>query len=406
MKGIIIENRSKVYSHLKRHEIIWPGCEREIQSINPNLKFGKDLSGPDEDAKYLPAIERYDGDFYEGLGPDRKQIVSGSRHHVLILSALYGFLRPFEYIQNYACQFGDKNISYDIWTSNHGISQVLADYIIKNNISRVFDFSLCSVVAYHECINWDFIKFITNAEVIHCYHQYAEGDQALKGMGRFVRYSMLDKPEELLLSLKPGTVQNNIEFTDIIQLSENETLRRMIEGGENDLVEFKEAALWSMHLSPEEIARSESHDIKKYKRATSKFAIAKSLAGFLNTNGGNLIIGLKEIKQENCIEIAGIEDEFNKLREGDQNTDGYRLMIIDKIVKKFIPEILGNFSNLITISFHRISGKTLCWLQVKPSKSPVFVEFANDEIFFVRADASTRPLAGKRLSGYILSRFS
>jgi cytoplasmic iron level regulating protein YaaA (DUF328/UPF0246 family) len=404
MKKILIKNRRKIFHHLKQDEILWPGCEKEIKIINKDLKFGKDFFGNDETAVYLPALERYYGDFYDGLGNERKDIIKKSPHHLLILSALYGLLRPFEDIQDYACQFGDKNLAYDVWTSNHEISKIFADYIINNNISLIFDFTTCSVVAYHECINWDFVKSVTNAKIIHCYHQYASGDKALKSMGKYVSNHMLNQTEELLQNLSPKTIQNNIEFTDYIQLSENETLRRIIEKGETDLVEFKTSALWSIHYTHEEIAQSKEKDVKKYGKNASKYVIAKSIAGFLNTNGGNLIIGLKELKEENRIEIIGIDSELQKLEVGNRNTDGYRLMIID-IIRKYIPDILANFSHLITISFHKISGNTLCWFKIKASQSPIFVEINNEELFFVRSDASTQPLTGKQMASYLLSRF-
>ncbi len=405
MKTRITENRQAIYAHLKKNDILWPGCETEIQKINPQVRFGKDFSGDDGTARYLPAICRYGGDLYEGLGDERNRSVAASRHHFLILSALYGLLTPFEPIQNYACQFGNKNLTYDVWTRDHGLSRILADYIQAYGISRVFDFTYCSVTAYHEALNWDFIREATGADVLHAYHEYARGDQALKSFGRYIRDSMLNVGEADLMGIQPGTLQKGIHFEGTIQLSENETLRRMIEKGENDLVEFKTSALWSMYFSPAQIENANTPEVKKYQKNASKFIIARSIAGFLNAQGGNLILGVKEDKQNNQVTIVGVTDEFCKLREGDRNPDGYRLMIIDWIAKKFLPEIMASFSSLITISFHEIEGQSVCWLQIKPGSTPVFVETGNEELFFVRVDASTRPLTGKALADYILGRF-
>jgi hypothetical protein len=398
-------NRQQIYRLLINNEIVWRDCEEEIKHFNDKVKFGKDFFGNDVDALYLPAIERFCGGFFTGLGLDRKIEIAKSSHHFLIVSALYGLLRPFEQIQDHACQFGDKNVAYDIWTRNHQISAILSEYVNKFHIKRIFDFTFCEVPAYHECINWDFIKRSSGAEVFHCYHKFATRDQVLNPFGKFIRKNFLTKPAEELLSISPGATIEDIRFSDKIKLSESESLRRLIEEGENDQVEFKSSVLWSLYLSNEDIKRSESSEIKKYQKNASKFIIARSIVSFLNTKGGNLIIGVKEDKLANQIKIIGISDEYFKLREGDRNPDGFRLMIIESIVKKFIPDLLENFSDYINISFHTISGNIVCWLRIQPGKQPIFVEINNEELFFIRTDASTRSVIGKNLARYILNRF-
>jgi len=397
-------NRKIIYDYLKNNEIKWRDCEEEL-SINIDLKFGKDFFGNDTEALYLPAIFRFWGDFYEGLGNDGRIELLNSPHHILILSALYGFLKPFEAIQYYACQFGDKNLAYDIWTKDHGISQILTDYIKKYNIKRIFDFTSSEVVAYHECINWDYVKRATNGEVLHCYHRYAKRDQALKPFGVFVKSQLLSKSSENLLAIKPDSSIGDVKFSSSIKLSESETLRRLIENGENDKVEFKSGALWSVNLTPTDIKSSTSVEIKKYEKNASKFILARSIASFLNANGGELIIGIREDRINNITQKTGIEEEYQKLREKDRNPDGYRRMIIYSIMKKYIPDIFEDLSNFIQISFDKISGKTLCWLHIKPAVKPIFVEIAGEEIFFKRVDASTQLLSGKALTHYVLNRF-
>ena len=92
----------------------------------------------------------------------------------------------------------------------------------------------------------------------------------------------------------------------------DETFQALIRGGENEFVEFKSRALWSKSFTKKEIETSDSKDVHKFGKDTSKVIIAKTIAGFLNTEGGNLVIGIKENKggQEN--EIIGIENEFSQ----------------------------------------------------------------------------------------------
>jgi tetratricopeptide (TPR) repeat protein len=184
----------------------------------------------------------------------------------------------------------------------------------------------------------------------------------------------------------------------------DETFQALIRGGENEFVEFKSRALWSKSLSKKEIETSDSKDIHKFGKDTSKVIIAKTIAGFLNTEGGNLVIGIKENKggQEN--EIIGVESEFSQLK--DHCTDGYRRMLIDEIIRKYLPaEIFHHLGNHIRIHFMKVEEHTLCWLEVKKADDAVFIKIQDDEFFFIRIDAETRQIADKALVNYVRKRF-
>ena len=185
-----------------------------------------------------------------------------------------------------------------------------------------------------------------------------------------------------------------------------ETIRTMIKNGENNHIEFKLQSLWSSDLTREEILATDSSEIRKYRNNASRFIIARSIAGFLNTDGGDLIIGIQEDRIKNSIQAVGIEDDYGKLQEKDRNPDGYRRMIVDSIIQKYLPEIFNTASRFINLSFPSLSGRTLCHVHITPSDRPVFVSIGNEELFFIRVDASTRSLTGKVLTQYILTRFS
>ena len=185
-----------------------------------------------------------------------------------------------------------------------------------------------------------------------------------------------------------------------------EAVRVMIATGESDQIEFKLRSLWSSDLLQEAIHSSESPEVRKYHTNASKFIIARSIAGFLNTDGGDLIIGIREDRINNTIEIAGIEEDYSKLHIEDRNPDGYRRMLVDSIIRKYLPEIFDTVSMLIHLSFPVLSGRTLCHVHIMPAEKPVFVDINNEELFFIRVDASTRSITGKVLTHYILTRFT
>jgi Flp pilus assembly protein TadD len=184
----------------------------------------------------------------------------------------------------------------------------------------------------------------------------------------------------------------------------DETFQALIKGGENEFVEFKSSALWSKTFSRAEIAASEARDVHKFGKDTSKVVIAKTLAGFLNTEGGNLIIGIKENKAGAPNEIIGIENEYPKLK--DPCADGYRRMIIDEIIRRYLPsDIFHHLNNYIRIHFMKMKDRTLCWLEILKADDGVFLKIQDEEYFFIRIDAETRQLADKALVDYCRKRF-
>lgn len=128
------------------------------------------------------------------------------------------------------------------------------------------------------------------------------------------------------------------------------------------------------------------------------------MCGFLNTNGGNLIIGIKENKDQKEDEIIGIEGEFGKLK--DPCVDGYRRMIVDEIIRAYFhPDFYNHLSDHLKITFPQINNKTLCWLTIRKSKSKVFLRANNRDYFFIRIDAETREISGKEMVEYCEKHF-
>ena len=184
----------------------------------------------------------------------------------------------------------------------------------------------------------------------------------------------------------------------------DETFQAIIRGGENEFVEFKSSALWSKTLSKADIAASESRDVHKYGRDTSKIVIAKTIAGFLNTEGGNLVIGIRENRSGSPNEIVGIEEDYPRLR--DPCADGYRRMLIDEIIRKFLPPgIFNHLGRYIRIHFMKAQDHTLCWLEIRKADDAVFVQIQDDDLFFIRIDAETRQITDKALVDYVRKRF-
>jgi len=260
----------------------------------------------------------------------------------------------------------------------------------------------------------------------------------------------------VVVRLKSGEIGN----VKKILLSEEEMnkkdsleIKKMIEKGENFYIEFKSSALWSANYSENEIRQSKSFDLHCFKQKTSKVIIAKSIAALLNSGGGSLVIGIKERKENHGkLDIIGINDELKKLKDRENNKDGYKRMIIDDVIRSFFPpKIYNHLNDYIWISFVEIdvpdadnnkiinkinnenvidgdekiveskedndersveqhennpaNKKTICWIKIRKCDVKVFLKINDKEIFMIRTDTENRALEGERLVDYCVKRF-
>ena len=132
---------------------------------------------------------------------------------------------------------------------------------------------------------------------------------------------------------------------------------------ENDTLEFKQT------FSLDTRQGNHSRRIRE--------VLTKEVVGFLNTNPGQILIGIADKNGE----ILGIEQEGF---QGDR--DKYSLNI-----SNFLKELCGvTAASLVTIDFMEVSSnKTICILTCKKSSEPVYCRIEGIEKPFVRYGSST-----------------
>lgn len=179
-------------------------------------------------------------------------------------------------------------------------------------------------------------------------------------------------------------------------------IEKLIKNGENFSNEFKLNCSWSNNYSLEEIKQSKSPEVHSFGRKACKVIIAKAIAGFLNSDGGNLLIGLKEKKSEEKFEIIGIDEEI----KANNGKDGYKRMILDDIIRAYFPpRIYNHLNDYININFVESDGKTLCWIKIKKSESKVFLKLNDKEVFVIRVECESRVLDGEKMVDYCIKHF-
>lgn len=212
-----------------------------------------------------------------------------------------------------------------------------------------------------------------------------------------------DSDKLLEAQIRDILLKSSTSKTDEEEHFENE-FKELISNGENESVEYKSSILWSKDYSQEQIIESKSKELTLFGKDTSKIIIARTIAGFLNTEGGNLIVGIKENKDQNKNDIIGIDGEIPKLK--DPCIDGYRRMIVDEIIRKYFhADIYNHLSKYIKITFSQVDDKTLCWFQIKKSDIKVFLGVNKKDYFYIRVDAETRELEGKQMVDYCDKHF-
>ena len=156
------------------------------------------------------------------------------------------------------------------------------------------------------------------------------------------------------------------------QLSDEERIVRLIDGGENLKVEFKETLSLNIHTEKKDDAL---HD-----------AVLKNVVGFLNKDGGCLLIGVADSG-----EIKGIEKDFYK------SDDRYKLRLSDLIDKHIGTKEI----NFIHYRIVTVNDKKVCEIVCDKSPEPAYF----NEEFYVRVDPKTKKLSSKEANEYIEKHF-
>jgi len=106
-KASLVSGRARILRLIKRGGVDRSGNRIADLPRNRQLVAGHDLGGKATGARYLPAAQRFYGSFYAQLAPEGYDLLINSRHHVLILTPLYGLVTPSEPIQDHDCHIDD-----------------------------------------------------------------------------------------------------------------------------------------------------------------------------------------------------------------------------------------------------------------------------------------------------------
>ncbi len=155
--------------------------------------------------------------------------------------------------------------------------------------------------------------------------------------------------------------------------------RELLNEEESKTLEFKSSLRWDYHQG------KINKDLEK--------VIAKTVAAFMNTKGGVLLIGVDDNG-----EVVGIEKDLSSFNG---SKDGFLKKLSEIINKHLGPE--SNF--LVTVSFFMKDQKNVCVLKVDMSNRPVYLKDDKSNKFYIRTQNSSMELTGIEMDQYKEERF-
>ncbi|NLX14245.1 MAG: hypothetical protein GXY44_11410 [Phycisphaerales bacterium] len=187
----------------------------------------------------------------------------------------------------------------------------------------------------------------------------------------------LEKRRELMAQMIAEGYKTLVtgEGRDVAATEEFE-LSAIIVNGESETVEFKSTLRTNLHTGS--------------KDPRMELAVLKTLAGFLNTNGGTLIVGVSDDGSP-----VGIQaDEFD-------NEDKMNPHFVNIVKSRMgIPAMTA-----LHVHFDDHADSRVMVVKCRKSPTPVFVKDGNTERFYLRTGPSTTELSPSQTQDYIKQRF-
>ena len=123
-------------------------------------------------------------------------------------------------------------------------------------------------------------------------------------------------------------------------------------------------------------------------------AAMKTVAAFLNSGGGRLVIGVDDGKQ-----VVGLGADYKTLSRA--TSDGFENHFTQLFNKMIGPEL----RHRVHLWFCPAEGRDVCVVDVAPSYEPAYLKVDNNEHFYVRTGNVSTPLKLSEVEHYARTRW-
>lgn len=161
-----------------------------------------------------------------------------------------------------------------------------------------------------------------------------------------------------------------------LEAQDDRPIKEILSSGETSRIEFKSTLRVNLHTGQPD---------KKMEHSCMK-----TIAAFLNSHGGHLVIGVSDSG-----EVLGVQTD------GFPNEDKMNLHLVN-----LLKDRLGAQHMLqIEPRFEDLDSKRVLVVRCRPSNLPVYLKDGNTEQFFARTGAATTELMPSQIQAYIQQRF-
>src|SRR3989344_2043313 len=213
--------------------------------------------------------------------------------------------------------------------------------------------------------------------------EYTSGPlEKLLGLGTVVIYNNVYKQPVYLRSLENGEmhlamIRNAVDQAKTKRLGlPKPDIEAMIKRGENSRLEFKQTFRWDVR------EHRANKDLEK--------AAFKTIAGFLNAGGGQLIIGVTDDGI-----VTGLDRDYQTLPRKDR--DGFE----NHFTMTFKGLLGVEFRQFVNLEFEKLGKREVCLVIVDQSDKPVYLKDNSTEEFYIRTGNTTTPLSMSEARSYI-----
>ncbi len=173
-------------------------------------------------------------------------------------------------------------------------------------------------------------------------------------------------------------LRNNLNFHNVKEgkISAEE----LLSGGEHEHLEFKTSFRWDINQN-------------KVNKNLEK-SVMKTIVAFLNSNGGQLLIGVDDSGS-----IVGLENDYRSLPK--PNADGFQ----NHFTNVFHAMVGPEYRQFVELVVDEVNGRDCCLVRVMPAGKPAYLKLDNGEEFYIRTGNGTTSLKLSEASSYIDSHW-
>jgi hypothetical protein len=166
----------------------------------------------------------------------------------------------------------------------------------------------------------------------------------------------------------------------------------LIAAGESEKIEFKSSLHHPYGPLPPALQKLQPGQARKEIQKLLRKSVTKTIAAFLNTGGGTLLIGVGDSGT-----VLGIEPDFEHLKQGKQDADGWLLSLRDIISNALDSDIWSTIHASLVPHRHQ----TVAVIQCPDRASVTWHREDSGERFYIRALNTTQELTGRTLVRYV-----